>query len=181
MSLDRLPPLNRAALLLDLDGTLLDIAPRPDAVVLPPGLPDTLHRLRDRLDGALAVVTGRTADVVDRLFGEGSFALAAEHGGTVRYVPGETLERADTHLPTPPAAWIEAAERLAAAHPGAITERKALGFTLHYRAVPEAGPVFHARAAGAAGWFAGRSRCCKGTCCGKCGRAAWTRGPRCGP
>jgi trehalose 6-phosphate phosphatase len=142
MSLDRLPPMDRTALLLDLDGTLLDIAPRPDLVVVPPGLLDTLHGLRDRLGGALAIVTGRTADVVDRLLGDGEFALAAEHGGTVRHAPGQALQRADSHLPDPPAEWLAATERLAAAHPGAIMERKALGFTLHYRAVPEAGPAF---------------------------------------
>lgn len=142
MSLDPLPPFHHAALLLDLDGTLIDIAPQPDAVVVPPGLLDTLHRLRDRLAGAMAIVTGRTADVVDRLLGDAAFALAAEHGGTVRRLPGTPPERADSHLAPPPEAWMQATERLAAAHPGALMERKALGFTLHYRAVPEAGPVF---------------------------------------
>jgi trehalose 6-phosphate phosphatase len=142
MSLDRPPPLDRTALFLDLDGTLLDIAPTPDAVVLPPGLTDTLHRLRDRLGGAIAVVTGRTADVIDRLLGNGTFALGAEHGGTVRRLPGTPVERADTHVAAPPNAWIEATRRLAEAHPGALMERKTLGFTLHYRAVPELGPLF---------------------------------------
>lgn len=143
MSLDRLPPFRQAALLLDMDGTLVDIAPTPDAVVVPPGLTETLHRLRERLGGAIAIVTGRTADVIDRLFGTGAFAVGAEHGGTVRRLPGARLERADEHLAPPPDAWIAAARRLADAHPGALMERKALGFTLHYRAVPEAGELFH--------------------------------------
>ena len=39
----------RTALLLDLDGTLLDLAPTPDAVVVPPGLPDVLRALRQLL------------------------------------------------------------------------------------------------------------------------------------
>jgi trehalose 6-phosphate phosphatase len=142
MSLDRLPPFDRAALLLDLDGTLLDIAPTPDAVVLPPGLTDTLQRLREQLGGAIAIVTGRTADVIDRLLGDGTFALGAEHGATVRRLPGTALERADMHIAAPPDAWIEATQRLAEAHPGALMERKTLGFTLHYRAVPAAGPMF---------------------------------------
>ncbi len=142
MSLDRPPPFDRTALHLDLDGTLLDIAPTPDAVVVPPGLTDTLHRLRDQLGGAIAIVTGRTADVIDRLLGDGAFALGAEHGGTVRRLPGTPLERADTHIAAPPNAWIEATQRLADAHPGALMERKGRGFTLHYRAVPEAGPLF---------------------------------------
>lgn len=142
MSLDRLPPFDRAALLLDLDGTLLDIAPTPDAVVVPPGLLDMLHQLRGRLGGAIAIVTGRTADVIDRLLGDGAFALGAEHGGMVRRLPGARLERADKQLAPPPDAWIAAAQRLADSHPGALMERKALGFTLHYRAVPDAETLF---------------------------------------
>ena len=142
MSLDRLPPFSQAALLLDLDGTLIDIAPTPDSIVVPAGLTETLHSLSERLGGAIAIVTGRTADVIDRLLGDGAFAVGAEHGGTVRRFPGALLERADKHLAPPPDAWIAAAQRLAAAHPGALMERKALGFTLHYRAVPEAGALF---------------------------------------
>jgi trehalose 6-phosphate phosphatase len=142
MSLDRLPPFDRSALLLDLDGTLIDIAPTPDAVVVPAGLTGTLDRLRERLGGAIAIVTGRTADVIDRLLGDGAYALAAEHGGTVRSRPGDPLERADQHVAAPPEAWTAATQRLADAHPGALMERKPLGFTLHYRAVPEAEPLF---------------------------------------
>ena len=142
MRLDPLPPFSQAALLLDMDGTLIDIAPTPDAVVVPRGVTETLHRLRDRLGGAIAIVTGRTADVVDRLLGDRAFAVGAEHGGTVRRLPGAPLERADEHLTPPPDTWIAAARRLVDAHPGALMERKALGFTVHYRAVPEAGPLF---------------------------------------
>ncbi|MFD0936055.1 trehalose-phosphatase, partial [Methylobacterium trifolii] len=47
------------ALFLDFDGTLVEIAPRPDAVRVDPGLAPALERLRDRLGGALAIVTGR--------------------------------------------------------------------------------------------------------------------------
>ena len=62
-----LPPPGRTALLLDLDGTLLDIAPTPDAVRVPDGLASTLARLRDGLGGALAVVTGRPIAQIDAL------------------------------------------------------------------------------------------------------------------
>jgi trehalose 6-phosphate phosphatase len=67
--------------------------------------------------------------------------VAGEHGGAVRHAPGEALHR--PALPAPPAAWLEAAARLAAAHPGALLEQKSRGFALHYRAVPEAGPALH--------------------------------------
>src|SRR4051812_33274818 len=131
-----LPPLDRTALLLDLDGTLLDIAPRPDAVVVPPGLPDVLRTLRHMLGDALAVVTGRPVETVDALLGDAVFAVAGEHGAAIRHAPGATLER--PLLPAPPPTMLDAAERLVAAYPGALLEPKARGFTLHFRAVPTA-------------------------------------------
>lgn len=132
-----LPPIGQAALLLDLDGTLLDIAPTPDAVVVPDELPGVLRTLRRLLGDAVAVVTGRPVETIDRLLGDAVFAVAGEHGGAVRHAPGAMLER--PALPEPPAVLIEGAERLVAAHPGALFEPKARGFSLHYRAVPKAG------------------------------------------
>jgi trehalose 6-phosphate phosphatase len=136
-----LPPIERTALLLDLDGTLLDIASAPDKVVVPSGLIGTLHSLRPLLGDALAVITGRPVETVDALLGDAPFAVAGEHGGAIRHAPGFVLERPD--LPAPPEPWLTAAERIAAAHPGALLERKARGFAMHFRAVPEAGPELH--------------------------------------
>jgi trehalose 6-phosphate phosphatase len=132
-----LPPLNRAALLLDLDGTLLDLAPRPDAVVVPPGLPEILRTLRRLVGDAVAVVTGRPVETVDALLGDAVFAVAGEHGGAIRHRPGQGMERSP--LPSPPGDWLVQAERLAQQHPGALLEHKARGFALHYRAAPAAG------------------------------------------
>jgi trehalose 6-phosphate phosphatase len=134
-----LPPIARAALLLDLDGTLLDIAPTPDAVVVPPDLIASLRALRGRLDGALAVISGRPVEQVEALLPDTAQAIAGEHGGAIRHRPGEALERID--LPTPSEAWFAAAARIAAAHPGAALERKTHGFVLHYRAAPALGPA----------------------------------------
>ena len=134
-----LPPIERAALLLDLDGTLLDIAPTPDAVVVPAKLPGVLRALRRLLGDAVAVVTGRPVETIDQLLGDAVFAVAGEHGGAVRHAPGAVLER--PVLPAPPVAVIDGAKRLVAAHPGALFEPKARGFSLHYRAVPSAGAV----------------------------------------
>jgi len=135
--LPALPP--RAALLLDLDGTLLDIAPTPDAVVVPPDLPRSLRRLRELLGEAVAVVTGRPVEQIDALLPGLPFAVAGEHGGAIRHAPGEALERAN--LPTAPAEWREQAGRVAAGYPGVLIEDKVRGFVLHYRAMPEIGPV----------------------------------------
>jgi trehalose 6-phosphate phosphatase len=134
-----LPPIARAALLLDFDGTLVDIAPTPDAVVVPPGLIASLRSLRTRLGGALAVISGRPVEQIEALLPDVVHAIAGEHGGAIRHASHEALDRFD--LPTPPEAWFAAGARIAAAHPGVTLERKANGFVLHYRAAPALGPV----------------------------------------
>jgi len=144
--MDALPPYDRTALLIDLDGTLLDIAPTPDSVVVPAGLTDTLTVLRGQLGDALAVVTGRPIETVDRLLGRAVPSVAGEHGGAIRFTPDGVIER--PNLLSPPEAWLRIAQELADAYPGALLERKARGFALHYRACPEAGPVFHLALAG---------------------------------
>lgn len=127
------------ALLLDLDGTLIDFAPTPDAVVVPPGLPDTLRRLRARLGDALAIITGRPVEQIEALLGDVPYAIAGEHGGAIRHAPGAPLERGD-HPPVPPA-WLAEAEAVFATLPGTLLERKSRGVTLHFRGAPDAGPA----------------------------------------
>jgi trehalose 6-phosphate phosphatase len=133
----KLPPIEGAALLLDLDGTLLDIAPAPDEVVVAKTLPATLRKLRLLLADALAVITGRPIEHIDTLLPGVPYAVAGEHGGAIRHSPGGPIER--PVLPELPAGWREVAERLAARYPGALLEHKRRGFTLHYRAAPEHG------------------------------------------
>jgi trehalose 6-phosphate phosphatase len=128
-----------AALLLDLDGTLIDIAPTPASVVVPPELPPTLRRLRARLRDAVAIVTGRPVNQVEALLGDAPYAVAGEHGAALRFAPGAALMRPE--LQAVPEGWVEQAERAVAAHPGALLEHKSSGFVLHYRLAPEAGPA----------------------------------------
>jgi trehalose 6-phosphate phosphatase len=137
-----LPPRARSALLLDLDGTLIDLAPTPDGVTVPPTLAPSLRLLAARLDGALAIISGRPVEIVDRLLDHAAPAVAGEHGAAIRSRPGATPHRGA--LPVPPASWLRTAEALVADWPGAILERKARGFTMHFRQCPDAGPVFHA-------------------------------------
>ncbi len=139
--MDALPRLADSALLLDFDGTLVDIAPTPDSVVVPDGLADTLAALRQRLGGALAIVTGRAIETVDGFLAT-RFAVAGEHGAALRHTADAAIERPP--LPGPPHRWVETAAGLIAAWPGAVMERKARGFTMHYRGAPLAGPVFRA-------------------------------------
>ncbi len=139
------PGLGEAALLLDVDGTLLDFAPTPESVVVPDELIETLGRLRAALGGALALVTGRPVEQVDALLEGVAHAVAGEHGGALRRAPGGVIERPE--LAAMPVGWLQAAERLAAGHPGVRLERKQRGFVLHYRQAPTAGAALKAAAA----------------------------------
>ena len=138
-----LPPLFRCAFLLDLDGTLLDIAPAPDQVVIPPGLPDDLRRLRTLCGDALAIVTGRPIAQIDLLLPDIPFAVAGEHGAAIRHCPGGNVQH--VNLPNLPPHWLPAASSLASQHPGAMLEPKSHGLVLHYRAAPQAGQALQAR------------------------------------
>ncbi len=138
-------PVGRAALFLDFDGTLVEIAPRPDAVRVPLDLPALLLRLRDQLAGALAVVSGRPLPDLD-LFLPVPLAMAGDHGASVRPVPAGPVEAPP--LAVPPEAWRLQAMALAQAHPGVLLEEKTHGFALHYRLAPEAGPAAEALLAG---------------------------------
>jgi trehalose 6-phosphate phosphatase len=136
---DPLPPFRNAALLLDLDGTLLDLAATPESVVVPPGLADALRIIKDQLGGALAVVTGRTIETIDALLSDVPHAVAGEHGGAVRSGPGAAIERPE--LKAPPQSWIDRGAMLATAHPGCRFEQKPRGFGLHFRLAPGSGPA----------------------------------------
>src|SRR5215210_1918004 len=95
-----LPP--RLALFLDFDGTLVEIAPRPDAVRVPPELLPVLSGLAARLDGALAVVSGRPLRDLDHYLPL-PIAKAGDHGAAVRPVPGAPVIA--PVLPHAPIAW----------------------------------------------------------------------------
>ncbi|MGK7865761.1 trehalose-phosphatase [Falsiroseomonas sp. E2-1-a20] len=129
-------PHAHAALFLDFDGTLVDIAERPEAVLVPPELPALLERLSARLDGALAIVSGRPLADLDH-FLPVAIAKAGNHGAALRLTPGGPVEQ--PVLPQVPAAWRARAEDFVAAFPGAFVEEKAHGFALHYRQAPQAG------------------------------------------
>ncbi|MBE7210971.1 MAG: trehalose-phosphatase [Gluconacetobacter diazotrophicus] len=132
-----LPPPGRAAFLLDFDGTLVDIAPTPEAVVVPDGLADTLRALRALCGDALALVSGRPIEQIDHFLPGIPFAVSGEHGVATRHAPGAAVER--EQLPPLPPSWIEHCDELIASHAGTRLERKHAGLVLHYRAAPQHG------------------------------------------
>ena len=72
------------ALFLDLDGTLFDITAVPADVSVPAGLSATLGQLQRALGGAVAILTGRKIDEVDRLLAPARIAAAGVHGAELR-------------------------------------------------------------------------------------------------
>lgn len=123
------------SLFLDFDGTLVDLAERPDAVMVGEALRALLTELAQRLDGRVALVSGRSIDQLDRLVGPvaHSLAVVGSHGGEVR-AAGATVCR----LERPP--MLRDAERAFneafLGHEGVIIEIKSLGVAIHYRQNP---------------------------------------------
>jgi trehalose 6-phosphate phosphatase len=127
----------RAALFLDVDGTLLDIAATPDGVVVPDGLAATIARLEQSLGGALAIVTGRTLADLDRLFYPLRTRAAGVHGAEMRFAPDEAAVETQAARPLPDSLWREFAA-VTSAFPGVLAENKHYSVTAHYRAAPQA-------------------------------------------
>src|SRR5690606_36669063 len=84
------PPANPAtlALFLDIDGTLLDFAGQPQEVEIAPALPALLTRVRDRLDGAFALLSGLPLAQIDALFVLPRMGAAELHGAELRFADG---------------------------------------------------------------------------------------------
>src|SRR6201989_754453 len=78
------PHLSQSAILLDIDGPLLDLAPTPREVWVPPGLAKTMNRLLQRTSGALALVSGRSLNDIDLIFAPAEFPAVGGHGGKMR-------------------------------------------------------------------------------------------------
>jgi len=141
--LDEPPPLNLlhdGSLFLDFDGTLVEIVERPDAVAVDRRLATLMSRLADRLQGRLAVVSGRPRAEIDALLGGDGFAVGGSHGLELRWPDGRII------APETPPGLAEIAAQMHAlvnAHPGILVEEKPFGIALHYRSAPDAAADCH--------------------------------------
>ncbi len=121
------------ALLLDVDGTLIDIGPSPFEVEVSGALKAALARLVELTGGALALVSGRPIRDLDLLFAPLKLPASGGHGAEMRVSEGATVERIDD-LP-------EAMRRhlTDAATPGSGVEFEDKGYSvaLHYRKAPD--------------------------------------------
>ena len=136
-----LPPppalIEDAALFLDFDGTLVELAETPDAIAVPAGLAPMLERLRRRLDGRLAIVSGRSLADLERHLPLHGIAFSGSHGLELQLADG-------TRLPLSVPIGLDdvraRVEDFAAATPGLLVEEKPAGIALHYRLAPDEGP-----------------------------------------
>jgi len=81
------PHLADTAILLDIDGTLLELMPTPREVWVPPGLIETLNGLHRRTNGALALVSGRSLNDIDLIFAPEQWPAVGGHGAEMRIDP----------------------------------------------------------------------------------------------
>ena len=128
------------ALFLDFDGTLVDIASQPDAVRVEDGVIPALQSLHHFLQGALAIITGRTLADIDHYLAPLRLNVASEHGAQHRRLHSAT--GVDRSVSPPD---LRAAEqRLKAAllqYPDLLLETKTAGLALHYRNAPALEPI----------------------------------------
>lgn len=133
--LQSLAPPSNTAYFFDVDGTLLDIKPRPEDVIADDILRDLLVRLMRAANGALAFVSGRRIDDIDRIFKPLIFPIVGLHGMEIRY-PDGSHERDDN----PAIASVRPAiVNFVASRPGLRVEDKGGALAVHFRQAPEYG------------------------------------------
>ncbi len=122
----------RHALFLDFDGTLVALADHPEHIVVPASLQETLAAVERQLGGALAIVTGRSLESLDRFLAPLTLRAAGVHGAQLRRDPrqaaavtavlGDLAARLQAHFAGDPAVWVE---------------DKGAAVAVHYRQAPE--------------------------------------------
>ena len=133
-----LPPvslLRNASLFLDFDGTLVEIAQDPTMVRVTAELRELLQLLQVRLNGRVAVLSGRAASDVETMLDPVRMTIGGSHGLETRIdgSPAESIER-----PVELEAVADQLRMVQRRYPGVLIEEKPLGVALHYRQAPEA-------------------------------------------
>lgn len=136
--IDRKFSFQHSAILLDIDGTLLDLAPTPAGVLVPSSLQNALLSLWKWTGGALALVSGRALSDIDRVFAPIDLPAIGGHGAEIR--PLVTDEKV-VRRPLPLLDERLRRRVLALASPGILIEDKGYSLAVHYRLAPERAPA----------------------------------------
>jgi trehalose 6-phosphate phosphatase len=130
------PHLSQTAVLLDIDGTLLELKPTPREVFVPEGLSATLNGLREKTSGAMALVSGRSLNDIDLIFAPDQFPAVGGHGAEMRL--GSSDEAVAVHAPPLDKELKRRLATIAKLSPGILLEDKGYSLALHYRLAPHA-------------------------------------------
>jgi trehalose 6-phosphate phosphatase len=128
-----LKPSGNWALFLDFDGTLVDIASRPDDITIDPQLHSTLVGLKNRFQRAVAIISGRSIDALDYYINPCPVDAVGLHGHELR-VSGKIIKQLqkDPQL----AQVLKDLKSAAKAFPGTLIEDKTYSIGLHWRTAP---------------------------------------------
>ena len=125
----------KSGLFLDVDGTLLDFKNRPSQVTSSKRVNGLLQDLSIALDGALALVSGRSIIDLDRIFTPLKLPLIGVHGLEQRCYFGNIIMRGDSKKLSNIKNKMSA---FAKVHNGTLVEDKGVSIALHYRRCPKA-------------------------------------------
>ena len=129
-----IPSLNECALLLDIDGTLLELAPTPSDVRVPPELSNTIKGLLKLTSGALALVSGRPIAGIDMIFAPSQFPAVGGHGAEMRIVAGGPVSPSNV-MPIDDDLKRRFTD-IAKLSSGILLEDKGYSIALHFRLAP---------------------------------------------
>jgi trehalose 6-phosphate phosphatase len=134
--LAKIAPLSSSAFFLDVDGTLLDIKPRPEDVVADEKTRALLMGLAEAANGALALISGRAIADIDRIFAPLVFSASGLHGAEIRF-PDGSRRCSDSTVMDHLRPLVE--RFVAAFYPRLRLEDKGAALALHFRQAPEFG------------------------------------------
>lgn len=142
------------ALFLGVDGGLVELPRHPEEAVVPDTLLVVLSALNAELGGALALVSGRTLEQLDRLFAPLVLPSAGQYGIERRSADGHTHR-----APLPQKSLLDELHRLCYAllplHPGLKIEDKGESIALRYHDAPQLADTIVAAANGIVAPFGG--------------------------
>jgi len=125
------PPSLEWCLFLDVDGTLVELTDSPQQTVAEPEIKTLLSRVAERLDGAVALISGRSIEYLDALFAPLRLPAAGLHGVASGAMQGASFVDAQ----------LDGARRavtaLTEAHPGTSVEDKGRTIAVHFRMAPQ--------------------------------------------
>ena len=126
---------NQSAIFLDFDGTLVELQPTPDAVIVSTQLRQMLLQLNDRTQYALALVSGRSVESIDQLLKLPSVAVSGSHGMQYRMEQDAPISLHPQVTPLPKHI-ITNCEHFCAQNQ-LLLEHKPLSVAVHYRRQPQ--------------------------------------------